>query len=187
MAEQARVSSIDALESFRASLIVFLGRAHKSVDEVGDEVRRTRVWIQEEQRLHWERELRKRQRALDAAEQELLSAKLSGLRENLKLQQDAVRKAKAAVQEAEEKIRSTKIWTRDFSHVVDPLARRLESLRQYLDADLPRAIAFLTQAQKTLTEYAEGGAIKRPAPAAGDTPSASTSTRPMGAVLNPAP
>src|SRR3954469_21913303 len=114
MAEQARVSSIDALEAFRATLIVFLERAHHCIDEVSDEIRRTRMWVQQDQRQHWERELRKRNRALDAAEQELLSAKLSGLRENLKLQLDAVRKCKAAVAEGEEKLRNVKRWTRDF-------------------------------------------------------------------------
>src|SRR3954469_14207480 len=155
MAEQARVSSIEALESLRATLIVFLERAHHCVDEVGDEIRRTRIWVQQDQRHHWERELRKRNRALDAAEQELLAAKLSALRDNLKLQQEAVRRAKAAVAEGEEKLRNTKLWTRDFPHEVDPLARRLEGLRHYLDHDLPKAIAYLMQAQETLAGYAE--------------------------------
>src|SRR3954465_7384633 len=123
MAEQARVSSIEALEALRATLIVFHERARRCVDEVADEIRRTRMWVQQDQRHHWERELRKRNRALDAAEQELLSAKLSGLRENLKLQLDAVRKGKAAVAEGEEKYRNVKRWTRDFGHEVDPLAR----------------------------------------------------------------
>ena len=165
MAEQARVSSIEALETLRATLIVFLERAHRCIDEASDEIRRTRMWVQQDQRQHWERELRKRQRALDAAEQELLSAKLSGLRENLKLQQDAVRKAKAAVEEAELKIRNVKRWTRDFPHEVDPLARRLEGLRRYLDADMPKALAYLTQAQDSLSKYAEAPAAPPPAPA----------------------
>jgi len=155
MSEQARVSSIDALESFRASLIVFLNRAHKCIDEVGDEIRRTRVWIQQDQRHYWEREIRRRQRVLDAAEQELLTARLSNLRDNIKFQQDAVRKAKAAVQEGEEKVRNLKIWMRDFPHLIDPLARRLEGMREYLDLDLPKALAFLVQAQQTLSDYAE--------------------------------
>jgi chromosome segregation ATPase len=164
MAEQARVSSIEALEALRATLIVFLERAHRCIDEVADEIRRTRIWVQQDQRHHWERELRKRNRALDAAEQELLAAKLSALRDNVKAQQDAVRKCKAAVAEGEEKLRNTKIWTRDFSHEVDPLARRLEGLRHYLDHDLPKAIAYLVQAQGTLAGYAEVSSTPAAAP-----------------------
>src|SRR4051812_42941294 len=155
MAEQARVSSIEALEALRATLIVFLERAYRSLDEVGDEIRRTRMWVQQDQRHYWELELRKRNRALDAAEQELLTARLSNLRDNIKHQQDMVRKCKAAVAEGEEKLRNTKLWTRDFPHEVDPLARRLEGLRHYLDHDLPKAIAYLMQAQQTLAGYAE--------------------------------
>jgi hypothetical protein len=164
MAEQARVSSIEALEALRATLIVFLERAYRSLDEVGDEIRRTRMWVQQDQRHHWELELRKRNRALDAAEQELLTARLSNLRDNIKHQQDMVRKCKAAVAEGEQKLRNTKIWTRDFPHEVDPLVRRLEGLRHYLDHDLPKAIAFLLQAQETLSNYAQTSAVPPSAP-----------------------
>jgi chromosome segregation ATPase len=155
MAEQARVTSIDALESFRASLIVFLNSAHQHLDSVGDDVRRMRGWVQSDQRLHWQGELRRRSRAFDLAEQELFSAKLSGLRDNLNAQQNAVRKAKAAVEEAEEKLRNVKLWTRNFDHNADPLMKRLEGFRQLLDHDMPKAISYLLQAQKTLEAYAD--------------------------------
>jgi hypothetical protein len=166
MAEQARVSSIEALEALRATLIVFLERAYRSLDEVADEIRRTRMWVQQDQRHFWELELRKRNRALDAAEQELLTARLSNLRDNIKHQHDMVRKCKAAVADGEQKLRNTKIWTRDFPHEVDPLARRLEGLRHYLDHDLPKAIAFLLQAQETLSNYAQTSAAPSAPPAA---------------------
>lgn len=162
MPDQARVSSIEALESLRATLLVFHERARRCVDEVSEEINRTRIWVQQDQRHHWERELRKRNRALDAAEQELLAAKLSALRDNVKAQIDAVRKAKAAVAEGEEKLRNTKVWTRDFSHEVDPLTRRLEGLRHFLDHDLPKAVAYLVQAQGTLAGYAEIGSTAPP-------------------------
>ena len=41
MADQAKVASIDSLESFRNSLVIFMERVSKSIDEVGDTVRRT--------------------------------------------------------------------------------------------------------------------------------------------------
>ena len=57
MATQAKVTSIDALEEFRSRLIVFLNKAHAAVDQVNDDIRRTRTWIQHEQRTHWENEV----------------------------------------------------------------------------------------------------------------------------------
>jgi hypothetical protein len=155
MAEQAKVTSIDALETFRASVILFLTTAHQHLDSVGDDVRRMRGWVQSDQRLHWEGELRRRRQKLELADQELFSAKLSALRDNISAQQNAVRKAKAAVAEAEEKMRNVKLWTRNFDHAADPLVKRLEGLRLLLDHDLPKAISFLLQAQKTLEGYSE--------------------------------
>lgn len=155
MATQAKVTSIEALETFRAQLILFISRAHRATDETLDEVRRTRVWLQTEQRTHWDHQLKKRRKILDQAEQDLLSAKLSALRDNIAPQQVAVIKAKRAVAEAEEKVRTVKIWNRDFESTVEPLAKRLEMLRQFLDYDLPKGLSFLVQAQKTLEAYAE--------------------------------
>ncbi len=153
MAIQVKVTSIDALESFRASLIVFLTKAHQALDEVGDEVHRTKLWLQNDQRLHWEGELRRRRRTLDQAQQELLSARLAELRATTSAQQAAVLKAKRAVAEADDKLHVIKLWNRDFETTSDPLMRKLQSLRYFLDHDLPKAIAYLVQAQKTLETY----------------------------------
>jgi hypothetical protein len=113
------------------------------------------MWVQMEQRTFWEREIRKRQQKLDAAEQELLSAKLSGLRDNVRAQEEAVRKARAAVKHGEEKHRNVRRWTRDYDHTIEPLARKLEGFRAILDTDLPKALSFLLQAQRTLESYAD--------------------------------
>lgn len=171
MAEQAKVTRLDALESFRASLIVFLAKARRSVDEVCDEVKRTRHWLQHEQRLHWETQVKKRQKVLDQAQQELMSARFSEFVDTPSMQQLAVRKARRALEEAQEKLRLVKVWNRDFDNLADPLVRKLESLRFYLDHELPEGVSFLSQAQRTLESYAETplpeGSITAPQP---DTP-----------------
>ena len=126
MAEQAKITSLDALERFRADLIVFITNAHRCVDEAGDEVRRTRQWLQGEQRMHWEGEARRRKRVLDQADADLYSARLSGLKDRTIVQEEAVRKAKRAMTEAEDKLRVLKKWNRDFDNCADPLVKRLE-------------------------------------------------------------
>jgi hypothetical protein len=157
MAEQAKVTSIDALERFRASVILFLNKAHQSVDEVGDEVRRTRIWVQDDQRVKWDREIRRRAKLLDEAKQELMRARLSGLRDSTLAQEEGVRKAERLMAEAELKRRNVKKWTRDYDHALEPLVKKLEVLRQFLDHDMPKAIAYLVRAQQTLEAYAETG------------------------------
>ena len=153
--QQVKVTSLDALERFRASLIVFITEAHRSVDEVSDEVRRTRYWIQTDRRTHWEGEQRRRKRKLDQTEQELFAAKLSGLRDTTAAQEAAVRKAKAALAEAEGKLRVIKLWNKNFDSNADPLVRGLNNLRECLDQDMPKALAFLVRAQRTLEAYTE--------------------------------
>ena len=166
MADQVKVTSIDVLESFRASLIVFLSKATRSVNEVGDDVRSTQVWLQTEQRFHWERQVRARRKHLDAAQQELFGARISGLQETTNRHRNEVRKAKEAVEEAETKLKNVKAWSRNYDSVVGPVAKRMDGLRHTLDFDLPKALLFLSQAQKTLEAYAERSAPPAEAPQA---------------------
>ena len=157
MADQAQVTSFDALEIFRTHLILFLSKARIQVDEAGGEIRRTQGWLQNDQRLFWEREIRRRRRALDQAEADLLNAKMSNLRDNHSVELMAARRAKMAFVEAEEKLQNVKRWSRNFESSVAPLAKKLETLRGVLDHDLPKAVSFLLELQKTLEAYAEIG------------------------------
>jgi len=154
-------------------MIIFLTKARRSLDDAGDELRRTRLWLQHDMRTRWENEVRKGRRVLEAAEQELFSAKLSGLRDDVSFQQNAVRKAKHALEHAEEKLRNVKGWARNYEGVADPLAKRLEGLRQFLDYELPKGITYLVQAQRTLDAYAETSAPANPPPAAPANPNSS--------------
>ena len=53
MSVQAKVTSVDALDAFRASMVIFVTKARGAVDTVRDRVRRTRNWLQHDQRVHW--------------------------------------------------------------------------------------------------------------------------------------
>lgn len=155
MADQAKVTSIEALETFRASLILFLAKTRSRVGEVSDEIRRTRGWLQNEQRIHWEGEIRRIRRKLDLATQELLTARMSELRDDLSREMMAVRRAKQALEEAEEKLRKVKLWSRNYESAVAPLAKNLESFQSVLDHEMPKAIAYLVRTQDALAAYAE--------------------------------
>ena len=67
MPQQAQVRSVDALDSFRASLIVYLSQARPALEEVSAEVVRTRVWLETEQRNYWENQVRRRRKELEQA------------------------------------------------------------------------------------------------------------------------
>jgi small-conductance mechanosensitive channel len=177
MPDRAHVTSVDALESFRANLIVYLSRARPTLEEVSTDVQRTRDWLDNEQREHWEAELRRRSRALDEAQQALFSSKLSSFRETSAAEQMAVQRAKRARDEAEAKLRMLKQWSKVFDNRVDPLVKQMEKLHTVLAHDMVQAVAFLAQAVNTLDAYAE---VAPPASAPEATQPGGQNTEPEG-------
>ncbi|MBX7206927.1 MAG: hypothetical protein K1X78_01340 [Verrucomicrobiaceae bacterium] len=155
MPEQAKVTSLDVLESFRARLIVFLSKSRRGIDEVTDEIRRTRNWLEGEGRVRWEAEVKKSRKRLEQAEAELMSARFSEFIDTPSVQQMQVRKARRALEDAERKLAAVKRWSRDFDSRADPLAKKLESLRHHFDHVMPQGVTWLVQAQRTLEGYTE--------------------------------
>jgi hypothetical protein len=167
MPERAHVTSVDALESFRSSLILYVSKARPALDEVSAEVVRTRMWLEDEQRLHWENEARRCRRALDEAQQALFSARLSTFRDETSAEQMAVHRTKRASDDAQDKLSVLKKWNRDFDNRVEPLLKQMDKLQTVLAHDMVLAIAFLTQAITTLRAYAS---IAPPTAAPGQAP-----------------
>ena len=162
MADQARISNLDAIEAFRSALIVFISKTRQSLDQAQDAVKKTRGWLQTEQPQYWMAQIKQRQKKLDQANAELMSARLSEFVDSPTVQQMAVRKARYAVEEAQQCLERTKTWARDYDRLISPLAKKVESLRDYLENDLTRAVAHLTEIQKILASYTEAST---PAPA----------------------
>jgi hypothetical protein len=154
MAGRAQVTSVEAVESFRASLIVFLKRARAALEEASDEILRARAWVQDDRRLHWEHEMRLRSRKLEEARAELFSARLSQFQGSTALQLMAVQRAECAVREGEAKLSVIKKWGREMENRTDPLLKQLNQLQGFLTTDMGRAVVYLAQVVKTLEAYA---------------------------------
>ena len=153
MTGQAQITSVEAIESFRAKLIVFLTQARSVLDEAANELSRTRLWLQNDQRTFWEHELRLRGRRLEEAKQELFNAKLSQFNESTALHLMAVQRVQRAVQEAEARLGALKRWDRELENRAAPLMKQTEQLQGFLATDMTRAVAYLDQALKALDAY----------------------------------
>src|SRR5437762_2045419 len=103
MAERAQVTDVEAIEAFRAKLIVFMSQARASLEEMGSELQRTRSWLENDRREHWNRECRQRSRAVEESEQQLFQAKLSPGQTHTAAQLLAVERARASLRQAETK------------------------------------------------------------------------------------
>ena len=155
MPERAKVTSLEALEAFRAKLIVYRDKANRVVDEVSDTVTRTRLWLETDRPTHWQNQIRRLSRELEQAQQELFSARLSGLLDSSVNQQMAVQKLRRSIREAEDKSKTVKQWQRQYDTRVEMPARQAEKLRHFLDHDLSKAISFLNEAIKNIAAYTE--------------------------------
>jgi hypothetical protein len=155
MANRSNVTSVEAIDSFRASFIVYLSKARAALDEVTSDVSRARVWVQVNQRTHWESQAKHRKQLLDEAQEILLSSKMSNIRKVSASEQMAVARAKHALAEAEAKVRLIKGWDRNFENQTQPLARQMEKLHSVLSDDALNAVASLTKTLETLHAYME--------------------------------
>lgn len=184
MPENAHVTSVDALDTFRSALITYLTKTRPMIEDACDDVARTRQWLQGEQRVHWENQVRQRTKKLEAAQQALFSAGLSNLREPTMAERNAVAKAKRALDEAVEKLRLVKRWSMEFDTRAEPLVKQLEHLRTVLASDMPKAVAHLGQLIKLLETYAgvsppaAGTAAPTPSSEAGANPDATAPGEP---------
>jgi hypothetical protein len=162
MAGQAKITSVEAIELFRAALILFVSQARPALEEASADVTRARLWLENDQRRFWENEMRVRYKKLDQAQQELLTMKLSQFQETTALQQMAVNRAKRALQESEDKIKTLKRWGHELDNRSAPLLKEIEQLHGFLTAELPKAVALLAQTIRTLDAYAEAAAPAKP-------------------------
>ncbi len=155
MADKAHITSIEALEGFRNALILYVSKARPTVEEVSSEVLRMKLWLQNDQRMYWEGQVRRRSRVLEDAQAALFSSRVSSLREENSTEQMAVHRARRALDEAQEKLKRLKSWNRDFDSRVDPLVKQLEKLHSVLSVDMLQAKVTLAQMIANLQAYAD--------------------------------
>ena len=170
MTPHAQITSVEALATFRAELIVYLSKARPALEEMGGEARQTRTWLEHDRRPHWLREVRRRGRELDEARQALFSAQLSNLGAPTAAHHMAVSRAQRALREAEDKVRLIQKWCREFENLTAPLTQQLDQAHATITTDLKRAAAYLAEVVRILDEYAHAAT-----PAAAGSP-----TRPGG-------
>ena len=171
MPEKAHVTSVEAIDNFRAQLIVYVSKARPALEEVTSEVLRMRLWLENEQRATLEALVRRRRKEFDQAQAALSSARMAVIKHDNSAEQMAVTRARRRHEEAEHKLKRLKYWDREFATVVEPLAKQLEKLHTVLSNDMGKAAAHLARVVSMLDAYAD--VAPGPADAAGAGPALS--------------
>lgn len=155
MPDQVNISSIDALEAFRADLVQYIAKARVALETTEGEIRRTQTWLDTDRVQHWSGQMKLWTKKLHQAEQELYSANLTNPQSANAFQKMAVVKVQRQLDEAEEKLRVLKKWRQTFENRSTPLLRQLDPLFHHIGQQLPKGVFALGESIKALQAYAE--------------------------------
>jgi len=162
MSEQVRISSIEALEAFRADLIKYVEKARMALENAESEVRRTRSYLDMDRLGYWTTQCKQRTKLLEQAEAELYNVTLTSPKESHSFQKMAVAKARRNLEEAEEKLHVVKRWRQNFENRATPLLRQLDPMFFLVGQHLPKGIHALGESIKALQAYAEKTPFVKP-------------------------
>jgi hypothetical protein len=174
MPEKANVTSVEAIEEFRAQLLIYISKARPALEEVSSDVLRLRLWLENDQRMALESLARRRRKEFDQAQAALTSARMAIIKHETSAEQLAATRARRALEESEAKLKRVKYWDREFSTVVEPMAKQLEKLHTVLANDMGKAAAHLARVVHTLSQYADIHPTSGQEPTGGSTAPAST-------------
>jgi hypothetical protein len=153
----ADVRSIDALRDWHATLTGYGESLAEALSGVEMELRRAREWL-DEQRACWQQAVRDCEDEVTRAKAELSQRRLptwDGRDPDCTVQEKNLRRARARLEHAEEQVERCRHWIGKLPQVVDEVyngkARRLAN---FLEEDLPKALAVLTRQLAALEAYA---------------------------------
>ena len=157
MSNTARVDSIDTLKVFRVALIKFGEEANAALSSADAEMQRMVGWLERDQLSFWQMNLRKRQEGLSRAQEALRMKKLfpdsSGRFPTPIEEEKAVRKWKAAVEEAEQKISACKKYVRVLQKAIMDYKGGVQRFATWVEAEVPNAVQRLDRMVGSLEAY----------------------------------
>ena len=167
MADRANVKSINTIADFRARLKTYIDSARTTISEAHTDVLRVQRWIDETQHHHWSMRQKKCRQLLANARSDLERAKISRPDAHPTTfvdQQRALRKAKANLEECEQKLRAIKRWSHELDREGMIFKGHLNQLDRAVEGDLNRAATWLAKLVEHLEAYASSPPPKLPEP-----------------------
>ncbi len=155
MATSARVTSLAAIEEFKAHLGEFAIDAANALANIDLQIRRASDWLEERGKF-WQREIRERHEDVLRAKSELMQRKDlwgPGRGPGTTDQEAALELAIRRLREAEEKLAHCKRWARVLPQELIDCQGRNNQLGGMLEGDLKRATALLEAKLRALEEY----------------------------------
>ncbi len=153
----AKVTSLDALDSFAAALRLFQDEALRAMESVEMNARAASAWTKQERREYWRAQIGR-------AEQKAHEAKLNLQRAQTFRRMDDYRpdcvdekreweRARRRMEFCREKTETVKHWSRVVDQGIFEYEGGVSQLARWLETEADRAVATLRRLRTTLQEY----------------------------------
>lgn len=156
-AEGAEVRNLESLERFRAGLLEFIHDGANALAEADSEVDRMQIWLERDQKIHWQHEHRRRSeevaRAKSALYRKQVTVSSKDRPPSAVDEKKALQKAQARLDEAEQKLRRIKHWSVALGQEAARYKAATAALGSVFERDLPLSAELLKRAITALEQY----------------------------------
>lgn len=153
----AGVTSFAVLSDWVASLSGFRSEAQDALTSLSLALQHAEAWL-EEQQTHWRRQIRVREEAVTQAKADLATRQISntsGHPVDCSVQEKNLRRARACLEEAEERLLAVRQWILRWPReVCDTWTGPAGHLTGFLDREVPAGLALLGRQLTALEQYA---------------------------------
>lgn len=158
MSDSAKVTSIEAVQEFKANLSIFCEDALEALSMANMEVRHLVDRIQRDWASRWKKAVIDRQDELAQAKNELMRKQMQGFNSDFKpdivQERKAVRKAQERLQEAEEKVENCRRWgQRDLPRALEDFSGPSRQLEAMVQGEPAQMVLHLGHILDTLDSY----------------------------------
>jgi hypothetical protein len=154
----AQITSTAVVRDVKLGLDEFTADAQDAITQLMLEMRRAVDWVEHDRARYWPREAQRASDAVLIAKNDLERCEAALRPEDKRScyeQKIALEKAKRRVRLAEEKVRAVRRWRVAVHREADRFQGHLAKLTNYLETEMPRAVAALERMIEALDRYTE--------------------------------
>lgn len=158
MAQSARVTSVEAIVAFEASLRTFQDEAAQVLAVIEQQSRRALEWLEQDAPVFWRQKIREAYDEVARTRSALQTCRMRKVGNRAPAcieEQQAFRKAQERLRRTEEMLHVVSRWAQKVRQEIDEYRGRIAGFRTAVDRDVPRTLALLGWTVSTLESYLE--------------------------------
>jgi hypothetical protein len=154
---RVRVESVEALKTLRTTLWKFAEACRSALSDAEGEMQRTLVWLETEQPVYWQGQIRKANervaRAKEAVRQKTVFKDATGARRSAVEEEKALALALRRLAEAEEKLAAVKKYARRLQKEISLYKGGVQRFTTGVEHDIPVAVSQLDRMVAAIEAY----------------------------------